>query len=99
MNEFAAKAIQEEEERLAANRAKNKDDAANAVADLLDLAPKKPNWDLKRDLEKKLVKLEKKTHAALAQLLRKRLMSDGGVPELVAMGGGEKPREDEEDEE
>ncbi|CAG8669089.1 9328_t:CDS:10, partial [Racocetra fulgida] len=31
--------------------------------DLFNLAPKKPNWDLKRDVEKKLAKLEKKTQA------------------------------------
>ncbi|CAG8713173.1 19993_t:CDS:2 [Gigaspora margarita] len=31
--------------------------------DLFNLAPKKPNWDLKRDVEKKLAKLERKTQA------------------------------------
>ncbi|CAG8550447.1 6587_t:CDS:2 [Dentiscutata heterogama] len=31
--------------------------------DLFNLAPKKPNWDLKRDVEKKLTKLERKTQA------------------------------------
>ncbi|RIA92293.1 mRNA splicing factor, partial [Glomus cerebriforme] len=31
--------------------------------DLFNLAPKKPNWDLKRDVEKKLAKLEKKTQS------------------------------------
>ncbi|CAG8639595.1 2079_t:CDS:2, partial [Cetraspora pellucida] len=38
--------------------------------DLFNLAPKKPNWDLKRDVEKKLAKLERKTQA------KARLQSD-----------------------
>eukprot|EP00698_Gefionella_okellyi_P013959 TRINITY_DN3856_c0_g1_i1.p1 TRINITY_DN3856_c0_g1~~TRINITY_DN3856_c0_g1_i1.p1 ORF type:complete len:109 (+),score=27.40 TRINITY_DN3856_c0_g1_i1:71-397(+) len=44
---------------------------AEAEADsLLSLAPKKPNWDLKRDVEKKLAKLEKKTQRAIIELQR-----------------------------
>ncbi len=43
--------------------------------ELLDLAPKKPNWDLKRDLEAKCKPLELKTEAAIAELIRKRLQS------------------------
>ena len=42
----------------------------NQDLDLLDLAPKKPNWDLKRDLEKKLEELTPKTQAAMAELIR-----------------------------
>ena len=42
----------------------------NEDLDLLDLAPKKPNWDLKRDLEKKLEELAPKTQAAMAELIR-----------------------------
>ncbi|RIB21605.1 mRNA splicing factor, partial [Gigaspora rosea] len=37
--------------------------------DLFNLAPKKPNWDLKRDVEKKLAKLERKTQASIAHLI------------------------------
>jgi len=33
------------------------------------LAPKKPNWDLKRDVEKKLEVLEKRTQRAIVKLL------------------------------
>lgn len=36
---------------------------------VLTLAPKKPNWDLKRDVEKKLEKLEKKTQHAIYELI------------------------------
>lgn len=39
------------------------------VQDILaSVAPKKPNWDLRRDVEKKLAKLERRTQRALVQL-------------------------------
>ncbi|CAG8791038.1 27158_t:CDS:2 [Dentiscutata erythropus] len=44
--------------------------------DLFNLAPKKPNWDLKRDVEKKLTKLERKTQASIAHLIKTRLQSE-----------------------
>lgn len=44
--------------------------------DLLSLAPRKPDSDLKRDVEKKLKKLEKRTNRAIAELTRERLLND-----------------------
>ncbi|KAJ6655074.1 hypothetical protein lerEdw1_005978 [Lerista edwardsae] len=41
--------------------------------DLANLAPRKPDWDLKRDVAKKLEKLEKRTQRAIAELIRERL--------------------------
>ncbi|KAK7092937.1 coiled-coil domain-containing protein 12-like [Littorina saxatilis] len=41
--------------------------------DLMNLAPRKPDWDLKRDCAKKLEKLEKRTQRAIAELIRERL--------------------------
>jgi hypothetical protein len=38
--------------------------------DLINIQPKKPNWDLKRDLEKRLEKLKPKTQAAMYTLIR-----------------------------
>ena len=35
----------------------------------MNLAPKKQNWDLKRDVEKKLAKLEKRTKKAVIEIL------------------------------
>uniref|UniRef100_A0A7C8ZFV5 Coiled-coil domain-containing protein 12 n=2 Tax=Opuntia streptacantha TaxID=393608 RepID=A0A7C8ZFV5_OPUST len=35
----------------------------------LNIAPKKPNWDLRRDVQKKLDKLERKTQKALYKLI------------------------------
>lgn len=37
----------------------------------VNIAPKKPNWDLRRDVQKRLEKLEKRTQIALRQLMRK----------------------------
>lgn len=37
----------------------------------MNLAPKKPNWDLKRDVEKKLAKLDKRTKKAIIEILSK----------------------------
>ncbi|CAL8341900.1 coiled-coil domain-containing protein 12 [Gadus morhua] len=41
--------------------------------DLANLAPRKPDWDLKRDVAKKLEKLERRTQRAIAELIRDRL--------------------------
>ncbi|XP_056676862.1 coiled-coil domain-containing protein 12-like [Monodelphis domestica] len=41
--------------------------------DLANLAPRKPDWDLKRDLAKKMEKLEKRTQRTIAELIRERL--------------------------
>ncbi|GAA6042768.1 hypothetical protein JCM8097_007467 [Rhodosporidiobolus ruineniae] len=47
--------------------------------DLTNIQPKKPNWDLKRDLERKLNKLKPKTELAISQLIRKRLQAQKGA--------------------
>lgn len=36
----------------------------------VNIAPKKPNWDLRRDVQKKLDKLERRTQKALYQLMQ-----------------------------
>jgi len=40
-----------------------------------NLAPKKPTWDLKRDVEKKLEKLDKKTQQSILKLIQANLQS------------------------
>ncbi|KAK3828457.1 MAG: mRNA splicing factor [Benniella sp.] len=64
MEGVVEKVIQEEEEK----RAKD--------VDIFNLAPKTPNWDLKRDIEPKLLKLEKKTRAAVIELIRRERPND-----------------------
>lgn len=41
--------------------------------DITNLAPRKPDWDLKRDVSKKLERLERRTQKAIAELIRDRL--------------------------
>ncbi|KAK9513710.1 hypothetical protein VZT92_027222 [Zoarces viviparus] len=53
--------------------------------DLANLAPRKPDWDLKRDVAKKLEKLERRTQRAIAELIRDRLR--GNVEELAEVVG------------
>jgi len=50
--------------------------------DLLSLAPRKVDWDLKRNIAKKLDKLEKRTQRAIAELIRERL-KEGANDNLV----------------
>lgn len=39
----------------------------------LNIAPKKANWDLKRDVEKKLEKLNRRTQRAIVEIIRERM--------------------------
>jgi len=41
---------------------------------LANVAPKKPNWDLRRDVEKQLAKLERRTQRALVQIQQKQAL-------------------------
>lgn len=41
--------------------------------DISNLAPRKPDWDLKRDIAKKLEILERRTQKAIAEEVRTRL--------------------------
>jgi coiled-coil domain-containing protein 12 len=65
--------------------------------DLLSLAPRKPDWDLKRDAEKKLKRLEKRTAKAIAELTRERLLAEQkqSLAEVVATTS--KLNEDDDD--
>lgn len=46
---------------------------SNQPLDLFKLQPKKPNWDLKRDLDRKLHVLNVRTDNAIARLVRERI--------------------------
>ncbi|KAI2800551.1 Coiled-coil domain-containing protein 12 [Blomia tropicalis] len=55
------------------------DNNSKALADDIDLtklAPKKIDWDLKRNISKKLDKLERRTQIAIAELIRERIMGN-----------------------
>ncbi|TFY54511.1 hypothetical protein EVG20_g9674 [Dentipellis fragilis] len=63
---LAARIIAEDEERRAQD------------LDLFNIAPKRPNWDLKREMEKKLAKLDRQTQQAVHTLIRQRLAAQKG---------------------
>ncbi|KAF7813403.1 coiled-coil domain-containing protein 12-like [Senna tora] len=54
----------------------------------LNIAPKKPNWDLRRDVQKKLDKLEKRTQKALYKLMeeqeKQKLLTEGDDANVTA---------------
>ncbi|KAG1681271.1 Coiled-coil domain-containing protein 12 [Nymphon striatum] len=55
--------------------------------DLVNLAPRKPDWDLKRDVAKKLERLEKRTQRAIVEIIRDRIKAgeeDPGVAVSMA---------------
>lgn len=37
---------------------------------MFNIAPKRPNWDLKREMDKKLTKLQRRTQEAIHTLIR-----------------------------
>lgn len=53
--------------------------------DIQNLAPRKPDWDLKRDVSKKLEILERRTQRAIAELIRERLQANAGSVDLNAV--------------
>ena len=57
------------------------DVCAFLLQDITNLAPRKPDWDLKRDVAKKLERLERRTQKAIAELIRERLKK--GQEDLV----------------
>ncbi|TPX13286.1 uncharacterized protein E0L32_006259 [Thyridium curvatum] len=67
-------------------RQKAAEEAAQADKgiDLFKLQPKKPNWDLKRELNKKLEVLNVRTDNAIAKLVRERL----AAKKAAAQGAG-----------
>lgn len=71
------------------------DEKNDKAIDLFSLQPKKPNWDLKRDVDKKLEKLDMKTEVAIAKIIRARIEeakkkkaeSKEGVDEMEGVEG------------
>ncbi len=108
--EQQAAVVEEEVTKKAAEDAQ--DDQA---VDLFKLRPKKPNWDLKRDLDKKLEVLNVRVDNAIARMVRERIAAAGaktttpvagetvggemGGLEGVALVEGVKLREREDEEE
>jgi len=63
--------------------------------DFTNLAPRKPDWDLKRDIAPKLAKLEKRTQKAIAELIRERLKEED-LANAVTVGASSALNDDED---
>jgi len=59
-------------------------DPEDTELDVMNLAPRKPNWDLKRDLDKKLAKLQRRTDKAIKDLIRARIAREKQEPVAAA---------------
>jgi coiled-coil domain-containing protein 12 len=89
-------------------KAADQDAEKDAPLDLFKLQPKKPNWDLKRELKDKMQILDVRTDNAIARLVRERLEGQkkaAGNGEAGGMEGNElleavhaREREEREDE-
>ncbi|TPX56155.1 hypothetical protein SpCBS45565_g08447 [Spizellomyces sp. 'palustris'] len=66
--------------------------------ELLDLAPKKPNWDLKRDLEQRMDRLQRRTQGCIAELIRARLREDGDLSQVSGAAEADRMATDSEEE-
>ncbi|XP_023341387.1 coiled-coil domain-containing protein 12-like, partial [Eurytemora carolleeae] len=64
--------------------------------DFMNLAPRKPDWDLKRDIAKKLEKLEKRTSRAIGEIIRERLKGVD-LADAVAAGASHAAASQEDD--
>lgn len=97
---------------LAAKKEAEEEAKKDAPVDLFKLQPKKPNWDLKRELRQRMEVLDLRTENAIARIVRERVASQqkaagsadgvGGI--AAALEGGElieaiRTREREEEEE
>ncbi|OQV13791.1 putative Coiled-coil domain-containing protein 12 [Hypsibius exemplaris] len=51
--------------------------------ELTNLAPRKPDWDLKRDVAKSLERLDRRTQRAVAELIRERLALQKDTADLA----------------
>ena len=67
------------------------------LQDFTNLAPRKPDWDLKRDIAPKLEKLERRTQKAIAELIRERLKEEDLANAVTAGASAAQHLADDED--
>lgn len=65
--------------------------------DISNLAPRKVDFDLKRAINKKLLKLEKKTQKAISELIRERLNNQDDLLEQVNIGAQQTQQQNNDD--
>jgi coiled-coil domain-containing protein 12 len=89
--EQQAKEVEDEIRRKA-----EEDEQDEKGVDLFKLQPKKPNWDLKRDLEKKLAILNVRTDNAIARMVRERIEAEKAAKLKAGKGSAATGDGDEE---
>lgn len=65
-------------------------------SETMNVAPRKPNWDLKRDVAKKMERLNRMTQKAIVELLREKLAREAAAG---SSGSEEEESDDGEEEE
>jgi len=68
-------------------RQAEEEEKADKPLDLFRLQPKKPNWDLKRDLDRKLEMLNVRTDNAIARMVRERIANQQNAARARAAAG------------
>ncbi|KAF2198100.1 hypothetical protein GQ43DRAFT_339231, partial [Delitschia confertaspora ATCC 74209] len=84
--EYKAQQLALQTKKEAEEAEKSEKEGGAGGIDLFKLQPKKPNWDLKRDLEEKLKIVDVWTENAIARLVRERV--EGQKRKAVEAGGG-----------
>ena len=77
-------------------RQADEEEKADKPLDLFKLQPKKPNWDLKRDLERKLEVLNVRTDNGIARLVRERIANQQKAAKAQAGGANGSANGDDE---
>lgn len=93
LREQGKQTLEDQAAQLAAEarrKAAEEDAAAGAAGsvDLFKLQPKKPNWDLKRDLDRKLEILNVRTDNAIARMVRERIAAAAAAKNKAKEGAG-----------
>ncbi|KAI9864776.1 MAG: hypothetical protein M1830_006075 [Pleopsidium flavum] len=70
------------------------EEKADKPIDLFKLQPKRPNWDLKRDLQRKMEVLNVRTENAIARLVKERIEAAQKAAMVKANGRGSDEGED-----
>lgn len=73
----------EELEKQIAKEAQGAVQAAKEEDILSQVAPRRPNWDLKRDVERKITILSRRTDKAIVQLIREKIEQSKTTKELL----------------
>ncbi|BEJ16435.1 hypothetical protein CspHIS471_0510400 [Cutaneotrichosporon sp. HIS471] len=96
---IAEETVEKEVEGLAEEIVREDEERRAEELDLFNIQPRRPNWDLKRDMTARMGKLERKTNESIATILRQRLRDQrgGAASEQVDLVAGIREAEAERD--